>query len=81
MKETNRLIGESLADPNPFQESKWLVPPRATTIEPPKERVGYAATWNEKKKNGKTKRTIKSLLFPTSNQPCTSSLVEFRQVF
>lgn len=50
------FVSEIEALPNPFEKSKWMYPPRAVSVKPPKSRKGYVLTWipeDEKWKNVK----------------------------
>ncbi len=54
-KETFALVGESEALPNPFEYSKWMIPPRCTLQKPPKARKNYTATWDQFADDGEGK--------------------------
>lgn len=54
-KGTNELVGESEALPNPFEYSRWMIPPRATLTKPPKARKNYTVYWDQFASDGEGK--------------------------
>lgn len=45
-RETGELIGQSLADLDPMQPGRWLIPANATTLQPPAPGAGQFPAWN-----------------------------------
>lgn len=45
-RETGELIGQSLADPDPMELGRWLIPDNATTLIPPVPGAGQFTAWN-----------------------------------
>lgn len=46
-KKTFILIGKFEAKENPYKKGVFMIPPRSTTIRPPRKKRGYTLVWHQ----------------------------------